>query len=176
MNKPVATIEHTSKVKGLNDALKRLKKTSILVGIPRGSEKDRRKDSKLLNSELGYIHEKGSPAAGIPARPFLEPGVRSVKDQVAEQMGKAMDAAIKGDERKMDACLETTAQKALSAVQNYLAEGHGPPLKPATIKNRSRSRGTDSKREGEAEGTAEVTPLINSRALLGALEATVHKE
>lgn len=176
MNKAVATITKTSKVKELNESLKRLKKTFILVGIPRDGKGDRRSDTSLLNSELGYIHEKGSPAAGIPARPFLEPGVRSVKDQVAGRMGQAMDAALKDDERKMDGYLEMAAQEALAAVQNYLQEGHGPPLKPSTIKNRNRSRGTKSKREGEAAGSAEVTPLINTGALLGALQATVHKE
>ena len=176
MNKAVATITKTSKVKELNESLKRLKKTFILVGIPRGGDGDSRKDTPLLNSELGYIHEKGSPSAGIPARPFLEPGVRSVKDQVAGRMGQAMDAALKDDERRMDGHLEAVASDALSAVKKYLMEGHGPPLKPSTIKNRNRSRGTASKREGEAEGTAEVTPLFNSGVLLGALQATIHKE
>lgn len=176
MIKTVVSVKRTAGTP-LNASLKELKKTSIYVGIPRGSDGDVRDDgSGMLNSDLGWIHEKGSPAAGIPPRPFLEPGVESVKDVLAECMGDAITAALKGDNLGMNANLEEASHRALSAVQNYMNTADFEPLKPATLKYRNRSRGTKSKRDGEDEGTAENRPLINTRSLIGALLAMVHKE
>lgn len=53
----------------------------VLVGIPESTAE--RGDTKINNAMLGYIHEFGSPARNIPARPFLLPGVRSIKDKAA---------------------------------------------------------------------------------------------
>lgn len=176
MIKTVVSVKRTAGTP-LNDSLKELKKTSIYVGIPRGSDGDVRDDgSGILNSDLGWIHEKGSPAAGIPPRPFLEPGVESVKDVLAECMGDAITAALKGDNLGMNANLEEASHRALSAVQNYMNTADFEPLKPATLKYRNRSRGTKSKRDGEDEGTAENRPLINTRSLIGALLAMIHKD
>lgn len=176
MIKTVVSVKRTAGTP-LNASLKELKKTSIYVGIPRGSDGDVRDDgSGILNSDLGWIHEKGSPAAGIPPRPFLEPGVESVKDVLAECMGDAITAALKGDNLRMNANLEEASHRALSAVQNYMNTADFEPLKPATLKYRNRSRGTKSKRDGEDEGTAENRPLINTRSLIGALLAMIHKD
>ena len=175
MIKSAVTVKRTVG-KPLNDSLKKLKRSFILVGIPRGGEGDSRKDGSISNSDLGWIHEKGAPAAGIPPRPFLEPGVESVKEKVAERMGQAIDAALKGKEQVMDACLEAAAMESESAVKKYMMAGNVAPLQPSTIKHRNASRGTKAKRKGEASGTASVTPLINTGALRDAITATVHKE
>lgn len=176
MIKTVVSVKRTAGTP-LNASLKELKKTSIYVGIPRGSDGDVRDDgSGMLNSDLGWIHEKGSPAAGIPPRPFLEPGVESVKGKLADRMGQAITAALKGNDAAMDAYLETAAIEAESAVKGYMHEGKFAPLSPNTIRSRNRSRGTKDKRPGEAEGTASVQPLINTGALRDAIMAMVHKE
>lgn len=153
----------------LNGALQKLKRKAIYVGIPRGSREDAREDEAISNSDLGWIHEKGAPAAGIPPRPFLEPGVQSVKAQVTDRMSKAMKAALSDDESVMEKHLEAAAMEAESAVKKYLSEGNVAPLKPSTIKNRRHSRDTKSKRPGEKDGTASVVPLINTGALRDAI-------
>lgn len=175
MIKTVVSVKRTAGTP-LSASLKELKKTSIYVGIPRGSDGDARSDGGPPNSDLGWIHEKGSPAAGIPPRPFLEPGVESVKGKLADRMGQAITAALKGNEAAMDAYLETAAIEAESAVKGYMHEGKFAPLSPNTIRYRNRSRGTKDKRPGEAEGTASVQPLINTGALRDAIMAMVHKE
>ena len=175
MIKTVVSVKRTAGTP-LNDSLKELKKTSIYVGIHRGSDGDDRSDGGPPNSDLGWIHEKGSPAAGIPPRPFLEPGVESVKDKLADRMGQVITAALKGNEAAMDAYLETAAIEAESAVKGYMHDGKFAPLSPNTIRSRNRSRGTKDKRPGEAEGTASVQPLINTGALRDAIMAMVHKE
>lgn len=65
----------------------------VLIGIP--ANKTARKGEPITNAALGYIHEHGSPAANIPPRPFLKPGMAAAS---------ACCAAV----------LKTTAQQALA--------------------------------------------------------------
>lgn len=160
----------------LNGALKKLKKMAVYVGIPRGSEKDERKDGPMLNSDLGWIHEKGAPSAGIPPRPFLAPGVMSVRERVSNMMGNAVKMALSNDEQSMKKQLDEAGGVAADAVRNYVNEGKLTPLKPASIKNRKRSRNTESSREGEKDGTATIVPLINTNALVGAVQGLTVEE
>ena len=55
----------------LNQALKRLAKTAVYVGIAAGSNDDTRNDGGPSNHLLGFVHENGSPVNNIPPRPFL---------------------------------------------------------------------------------------------------------
>lgn len=57
MIKTVVSVKRTAGMP-LNASLKELKKTSIYVGIPRGSDGDARSDGGPPNSDLGWIHEK----------------------------------------------------------------------------------------------------------------------
>lgn len=59
----------------------------VLIGIPMSTTE--RPDGEITNAELGYIHEYGAPEANIPARPFLIPGVESVKGKALELMKKS---------------------------------------------------------------------------------------
>ena len=57
----------------IQKALHDLSRTTVHVGIP--EEKSKRKSpDKMTNAALGYIHEYGSPANNIPARPWLKTG------------------------------------------------------------------------------------------------------
>lgn len=170
MKKPLASVEHTSRVGTLNKSLQRLKKTSVFVGIASGKKGDTRKDGAIPNSVLGYIHEKGSPAAGIPARPFLEPGVKKIQDTIAHDMGVAMKAALNDDAKEVDTILNQVGMKAVSSVKDYLTTGSFEPLKPETIRNRNRSRMTKGKREEEKRGGVNIKPLINTGQLRDSID------
>lgn len=176
MTKPLLTISHKSNVKQLSEALKKLKKSVVLVGIAKDSENDARADGGPNNHLLGFVHEFGSPAANIPARPFLVPGVESVKETIANGLGESMKAALKDDEKTSDDLLEKVGLQAVSGVKNYLTTADFEPLKPATIANRNRSRGTIGKREEEETGNGKIQPLINTGALRDAIDAYVVKE
>ena len=89
-------------------------------------------------AQLGFIHEFGSPAANIPARPFLVPGVESVKDKIGADLGKAAKAALKGDESGFDAQMKKTSIDAAEAVKSYMKSGDFAPRAPATIKTRQK--------------------------------------
>lgn len=170
MKKPLATVEHTSRVHELNKSLQRLKRTSVMVGIASCEKGDRRKEEPIPNSVLGYIHEKGSPSAGIPARPFLEPGVKKIQDTIAHDMGVAMKAALNDDAKEVDTILNQVGMKAVSSVKSYLTEGSFEPLKPETIRNRNRSRMTKGKREEEKRGGGNIKPLINTGQLRDSID------
>lgn len=61
--------------------MKQLDGYNVLIGIPEDYELNLRSDSNLNNSEIGYIHEYGSPATNLPERPFLEPGVEKANTE-----------------------------------------------------------------------------------------------
>ena len=171
MSTNVATVIHSSKVTGLNDSLKKLKRTMILVGIAKGDAKDARSDGGPDNHLLGFIHEYGAPGANIPARPFLRPGIRSAKEQISTGLEAAIKAALKDDAEAMNAALERTGMKATSAVKLFMKEPEPPfaPLASSTLRNRHRSRLTKGKRENEIKGE-NVKPLLNTGTLRNAID------
>lgn len=123
------------------EAVSQLSKTDVLVGVPdSGAE---RKDSELTNAQIGYLLENGSPATNLPPRPHLVRGVEEVQDFISQQLTKAIDAALDGNQKKMYFYLNTAGMKAMSSVKNIINEGDFIPLAPATIRNRL-SRGRTS--------------------------------
>lgn len=169
MTKPQISIKVTSRTKELNESLKRLQKAVLMVGIAQGSKGDARDDGGPPNSLLGWVHERGSPSAGIPARLFLRPGIEDAKDDIKDGLKAAMQAALKDDADGMNAELEKTGIRAVSAVKTKMREGPFAPLKPSTVKGRNRSRQTQGKRENEVKGE-NIKPLINTGALRDAID------
>ena len=98
--KTLASLNHTSHVQELNKSLERLKRSVVFVGIASGSKTDAREDGGPPNHLLGFVHEHGSPAANIPPRPFLVPGVKSGKEKVTKHLEAAMRAALNDDDRE----------------------------------------------------------------------------
>lgn len=158
--------------KELNAALKRLQKTAIYVGIAEGSKKDKRQDKAPDNHLLGFVHENGSPANNIPPRPFLVPGIEKSSQMIVSGLKRAMNAALKGDEKKCSEALERTAIQSASAVKEYMQTAEFAPLKPQTIAHRNRSRMTAGKRKNENLGI-NVKPLINTGQLRNAIDGVV---
>lgn len=171
-SKPILSIKHeVSGSKALEKALAEIKRTAIYVGIANDSEKNKRKDgAPITNAQLGFIHEFGSPAANIPARPFLVPGVESVKDKIGADLGKAAKAALKGDESGFDAQMKKTSIDAAEAVKSYMKGGDFAPLAPSTIKTRQK------KIKAVGGVGASIKPLIDTADLLGSISGIVSKE
>ena len=66
----------------------------LLVGIP---AEENARGGEIGNASLGFIHEYGSPARNIPARPFLIPGVQDAEPQAVAMLAKPTgDALEKG--------------------------------------------------------------------------------
>ena len=111
-------------------------KQRLLVGIP---EEENARGEEIGNAALGFIHENGSPARNIPARPFLVPAMDEITPQAvamlemptAEALTKGKDALTKGYERAGLVCQAAVKKRIVSQ------EGFAP-LAPATIEARQR--------------------------------------
>jgi len=125
--------------KTLAAALRTLAQKQVLVGIP-AKTTDRNDGEPINNATIGYIMENGSPAANIPARPHLKPGVRSVSAQVSARYGAAAKAAMNGDLSKIDQAHDVVGLMASSAVKRQILDGDLQPLSEATLARR-RARG-----------------------------------
>lgn len=167
--KAFVKVSRKSKAPELNAALEKLRRTEVYVGIASGSKGDARKDKGPDNHLLGYVHEFGSPAQNIPARPFLRPGVAGAKEIVSSGFAAAMKAALADNEPAMTAALERTGMRVVSQVKKYMQTADFVPLSPEYLKHRNRSRLTKSKRANELKGV-KVRPLINTGALRNALD------
>lgn len=131
----------------------------VLIGIP--GEKDGRRGDPMGNAALGYIHENGSPARNIPARPFLVPGVQEATPKAIEQLKKAAADGL-DDPAAVDRGLNAAGLLAQSAVKNRIRNSVGfAPLSPKTLAKR------------RAKGAAGTKPLIRTGQLLNSITYVV---
>lgn len=168
------SISHTVRgSKSFEKALKEAARTAMYVGIASGSKGDKRSDeSGISNSQLGFVHEFGSPAANIPARPFLVPGVKSVMGDVKAQMADATRALLKKDGDGFQSTLERCALSTADAVREYVMQNQASfvPLSGKTLKSRE-------KKIAKVGGTPDkITILMDTNSLLRAVDGVVVKE
>lgn len=170
----IAKIVHNrSGMKALEKRLKEMQTTAAYVGIANDSEKNQRKDGEpITNSDLGFIHEFGSPVNGIPPRPFLVPGVMSRKAEIKAELKSAAELLIKGEEEQAYKILERTAFKSADAVRSYVLKNQGSfvPLSPSTISAREKKI---AKVGGQA---GKITILMDTNQLMRAVDGVVVKE
>lgn len=118
--------------------LAQMSQKRVYVGIPQ-SENPREAGDPAGNAMLGFIHEKGSPARNIPARPFLAPGVKDATDKIGETLAKYGEAAFDNPDN-IDKGLNAAGLVAVSSVKRRITTGEGfTPLKDATIEARQRA-------------------------------------
>ncbi len=129
------TIDNVGK---LVERVNALTKSDVLVGVP--SSKAGRKDGAITNASLAYIHEHGSPAQNIPARPFLFPGVKKIRKQALAMLKQGAQDALSGNLTDVDKVLNKVGILARNSVVNEITDPDPPfaPLKPDTIRARLR--------------------------------------
>lgn len=109
----------------------------LLVGIP--AEKSPRKGDPITNASLGYIHENGSPARNIPARPFLVPGVKKATPKAVSAM-KTMAGDALLDRTATDKALNAAGLICQAQVKRQIVSQEGfTALKAGTLAARRRS-------------------------------------
>lgn len=154
-------------------AIEALARKRLLIGIPQ--EKNPRSGDPIGNAALGYIHEFGSPARNIPARPFLTPGVQAAMPAISAELRKAGQAAFAGDLAAVDTALGRAGIIAVNSVQATIQAGIPPPLAPATVaRRRRRTPGSSYRRK--AMTPADATPLIDTGALLRSITWVIRDE
>ncbi|MBQ7535164.1 MAG: hypothetical protein IJT43_06035 [Stomatobaculum sp.] len=81
------------------------------------------------------IHEHGSPAMHIPARPVVKPALNqaSVRAEMSSAMRKACSSALDGDLSGVTAALEESGQAGVDGIHAYIDAGIPPPNAPVTL-------------------------------------------
>lgn len=115
-------------------ALKRISQEEVLVGIP--EDKSKRKQGEVGNATLGAVHDKGSPANNIPPRPFMDPGIQSVKKEIDNQYKNAALRIMSSGSVNIKSYLIAIGLIAQKGIRNFITAGEFTPLKPETIKRR----------------------------------------
>jgi len=118
-------------------AILALAQKDVLIGVPEGAGEH--EDAEITNAQLAYIHEFGAPAANIPARPFLHPGIEHAQGKITEQMKKAGQAATERDPKKVEKALNAAGLIGQNSVRAAITDGDFVPLKPATVAARERA-------------------------------------
>jgi hypothetical protein len=132
----------TDNLKATVAAIQNLARKEVLVGVP-ASKAPREADpsqpsEEVNNAYLSLIHNNGSPANNIPARPFLIPGIESVKPEIKGGMRQAAEFGLVGNSVAMDNALREVGRIAREAVILKITEGPFAPLAPATLAARRR--------------------------------------
>ena len=135
--------------------------SDVLVGVP--ADKITRKDV-MTNASLAYIHDQGSPAANIPARPFMRPGIMEVKDFIAKELEKGARGAMNGDAGAVDIALNRAGLKAQASIRGKINEGIAPELAPSTLAAR------------RARGRTGTKPLVDTGQLRNSINYVVRKK
>ena len=146
-------IETKSRVSEIDKATKKLLKEIIAVGItektaPRDDGADRN------NAEIGYIAEFGDPAQNIPQREVLQPGVKSVSEDIGYCMAQATKAILSG--KPYEQWLDYAGKIGKEGVQDWIKAGNFVPLSEYTIRMR------------QARGNFDETPLIDTERFINA--------
>ncbi len=146
---------------GIFEAIQVLTQHEVLIGIPHG---ETRSDADMTNAQLGYLHESGSPAMNLPARPFLVPGVEAVNDLTAKQLTKAAEESLKGNLAGVNRFLHIAGMTAQNSVRRYITTAAFTPLSQATINARLRA------------GKTRTKPLIDTGQLRNSITYVIRKK
>lgn len=148
-------------------AVRNLAGREVLIGIP--SENIGRKDGSgnyvgaANNAVLGYVHEHGSPARNIPPRPFLIPGVESIRGAATDRLSSAIKNAMSGNPQGMSEQLHAVGLMGQSAVRARITSGDFEPLSPATLAARRR------------RGVTREKPLIDTGQLRASIKYVIRE-
>jgi len=175
-------------VGGLLARVAELTTSDVLVGVPEA--KGARKDGQITNASLAYIHEFGSPASNIPARPFLFPGVRKIRPQAIAMLKQGAIDALNGSGKSVSQTLNSVGMLARNSVVNEITDPDPAfvPLRPATIRARLRRTAAGRRKikqlkakgialttwaETIVDGSANIHPLIDTGQLRAAITYVV---
>lgn len=154
-----------SRAKILKASLPLFKK-DVLVGVPNESPKRKAEGEAvgpMNNATLAYIHDNGSPAANIPARPFMQPGIASAKERIVSTLLAGAKANIAGNTEAIENALHKTGLIAQAQIRSKINEGIAPELAPRTLAAR------------RARGRTGTKPLIDTGQLRNSINYVIRE-
>lgn len=167
----------------LRDAIQRLATLEVLVGFPEDStdrQADEDDDSGITNAALAYIHDTGMPEQNIPARPFMHPGIMSVRGPIADGLMRAAKSVLKkGGPVGVEVHLNRVGTIAELGIKKMINSGVPPPLSEHTLRDRARRGRKGAKQElanraaGLSPSTALAKPLVDTAQMRNAVKYVV---
>ena len=139
--KPTLSVKQVADMTGkIRRAITALTEKDVFIGVPanddeRGDIKKKNhgqhaREGGINNAELSYIHEYGAPAAGIPARPHLVPGLDDIKGEAAGLLKGAAKKALEGNEAAIEPILNKIGLLGEKSVRAKFQDNDWPPLDP----------------------------------------------
>lgn len=123
--------------------LRGLNSYAALVGIPstapRPVDKKTKKPLAINMASLALIHERGSAANNIPARPFMKQTRQRAEGRFARLLRRLYKQVVDGKVRPFDG-LSKLGIAYEGEMKNTFTTGSFTPNKPATIKRKGSSR------------------------------------
>jgi hypothetical protein len=146
--------------KKLTQSVEALTNTVVMVGVP--GDKGGRKEGEISNVDLALIHDRGAPEAGIPARPFMEPGIKAVKGQIVTEFQNAGKAILSGGKfgsaKSVEGYLNRIGLICVRSIRAVITAGIAPELAPSTIRGRINRIKGKARRKKIAAELASGTP------------------
>jgi len=151
----------------------------VLVGVPQ--DKTTRKEDGMTNAALAYIHDNGSPAGNIPARPFMRPGIAEAKSEVIRRMKQGAAKILRGEEGAEDATLMAVGLAAQAKIRAAINAGIPPALADSTLRARIRNRKgvkgaraeLASRKAGNLPSLTLAKPLVNTGQLRNSINFVI---
>lgn len=149
--------EFKRRVKKINEGTPEVHVGLLADGKPRSGDDD------YTNAEIAAVHEYGSTAAGIPARPFLRPAIKRHQKEYLAHMEAGLKAELAGETGTLRKKLAQVGAKAAADVKLYVTAGAPlpPPNAPATLKRKqSKTRKGSSKEPRTLVDTAQMINAV----------------
>ncbi|MGI3903110.1 MAG: hypothetical protein ACRYGP_30320 [Janthinobacterium lividum] len=151
----------------IQKSVEKLIRTRLLVGIP-GDSAPRQpapgEKNPPNNAVIGYLMETGDAEMNLPARPFLDPGVRAALPAITKGMTKAVVSALSGKPAEIKNGFDEAGLAAVASIQGVMIAGGFAPLSDRTIEARARRRNPDT---GKLSGAATSRNARNFLKLRG---------
>lgn len=155
--------------------LTELTKKQILVGVSE-DESARKNPDQEGNATIAYIHDNGSPLRRIPARPFMEPGIRNAQDAINLELTVVAKAQLESNKEKVDLYLNRVGLVAQNSIRKVITDGEGfTPLKRGTKLERLKRRKSYAKwsEEKKERYMGSMKPLIDTGQLRNSITYVV---
>jgi hypothetical protein len=173
-----------NKLPKLKESFEELVKREVLVGVPSDKAARKEKDAPS-NAMLAYIHDNGSPARNIPARPFMKPGIEKVKGDIEQVMKIGATSCLDGEKSGGDRALVRAGLIAQASIRSVINEGIDPALAASTLRGRIRARrgakGAKAELANRAAGlgesaTGSAKPLIVTGQLRNSINFVIREK
>lgn len=165
-------------------AMNKLALNSAYVGVT--SDHTSRDDEDvakgpMTNAALAFIHDQGSPAANIPQREFMRPGVRAAQPYIVQVLRSGALSTLQGSDPMQS--LKIAGMKAQLEIRNAINAGIPPPLAESTLRGRVRNRTSvkgalkelQHRASGGAATLTNAKPLIATAQLRNSITYVIRK-